>query len=57
MAAVVREVTCLVYSDNERNHTALLSGEPFTGSQETGADQSFEGRTPKAKEAMAMAGL
>ncbi len=57
MAAVVREVTCLVYSDNERNHTALLSGEPLVGPQETGADQSLEGRTPKAKEAMAMAGL
>ena len=28
MAAVVREVTCLVYSDNERNRIALLSGVP-----------------------------
>ena len=43
MAAVVREVTCLVYSDNERNHNALLSGEPLAGPQETGADQSLDG--------------
>lgn len=57
MAAVVREVTCLVYSDNERNHNALLSGEPLVGTQETGADQSLDGLKPKAKEAMAMAGL
>ena len=44
MAAVVREVTCLVNSDNERNRTALLSGVPLVGPQETGADKSLGGR-------------
>ena len=57
MAAVVREVTCLVYSDNERNRIALLSGPPLVGRQETGADTLTPGSTPKSKEVTAMAGL
>lgn len=49
MAAVVREVTCLVNSDNERNHTVSLSGEPFPVRAETEPDKSHDGHTAQGE--------
>ena len=56
MATVVRAVTCLVYSDNERNHTAPLS-DPSLGRGGNWSRPIDRRPSAKTKEAMAMVGL